>query len=58
MPIFISTMIPMSKLEAVVPPEKPSRFALVKRYRKVLFVGLAVVGIGRWRGGMGIFLLL
>ena len=31
------------KLEAVVPPEKPSRFALVKRYRKVLFVGVAVL---------------
>ena len=31
------------KLGAMVPPEKPSRFALVKRYRKVLFVGLALV---------------
>ena len=32
-----------SKQTLVVPPEKPSRFALVKRYRKVLFVGLVVL---------------
>ena len=32
-----------SRLEAMVPPEKPSRLALVKRYRKALFVGLAVL---------------
>ncbi len=31
------------KLGAVVPPEKPSGFALVKRYRKALSVGLALV---------------
>lgn len=31
------------KLGAMVPPEKPSGLALVKRYRKVLFVGLALV---------------
>src|SRR5579871_2862154 len=39
------------KLEAVVPPEKPSRFALVKRYRKVLFVGLALMLLAGGAGG-------
>jgi membrane fusion protein (multidrug efflux system) len=40
------------RLAAVTPPEKPSRFAMLKRYRKVLFVALAVVvllgGVAAW----------